>query len=50
MFRIASLFMVIGYLGGLLFPLIFSLSEVGYVILLLESVNMIRKREMGKSE
>ncbi len=48
MFRIASLFMVIGYLGGLLFPLIFSLSEVGYVILLLESVNMIRKREMGK--
>ena len=48
MFRIASLFMVIGYFGGLLFPFIFSLSEIGYVILLLESVNLLRKRDIEK--
>ncbi|QIW24583.1 zinc-ribbon domain-containing protein [Sulfolobus sp. S-194] len=47
-FRISFLILIIGYLGGLLFAILYNMIIAGYLVTLMESVRRIMEKEKAK--
>lgn len=50
LFRVIYIIFLVGYLGGILFPPLYDMITVGYIVLLMESVRRIRENRKKKSD